>query len=279
MGGCQSANQIEWAISMTNDFQVQVRAAWDTNAAFWDERMGEGNAFHLQLVEPSVLQLLEVEAGERVLEIACGNGQFARKLASLGARVTATDFSPKMIERAQTHTEAFNEQIDYRVLDATDENALRTLGERAFDAVISNMAIMDMSEIEPLFRALPFLLKPRGRFVFATMHPCFNSNNPTFAAESRDEQGTIVEQYALKLTSYLESKSYHGLAMLGQPAAQFYFHRPLQELFGAAFRAGLVLDGLLEPRIPETLSSARWSGWFNFREFPPALTARLRVHS
>ncbi len=79
----------------------QVRAVWDTNAAHWDERMGEGNTFHLQLVEPGMLELLELRRGERVLEIACGNGQFARKLASLGAHVLATDFSPNMIERAR----------------------------------------------------------------------------------------------------------------------------------------------------------------------------------
>ncbi len=254
-----------------------VRAAWDTNAAFWDERMGEGNAFHLHLVEPNVLALLEIQRDERVLEIACGNGQFARKLTSLGARVTATDFSPAMIERARAHTEPFNDKIDYRVVDATNENELRALGQHAFDAVACNMAIMDMLHIEPLFRAIPFLLKPRGRFVFSTMHPCFNSNNPTFTAEMQEENGVVSESYALKLTRYLESKTYQGLAMFGQPAVQFYFHRPLQELFGAAFRAGLVLDGLLEPRIPETLTSARWSSWFNYHEFPPVMVARLVV--
>ncbi len=252
-----------------------VRAAWDTNAAFWDERMGEGNAFHLQLVEPAVLELLDIQRGERVLEFACGNGQFARKLASLGANVSATDFSPNMIERARAHTEPLNDQIEYRVLDATDEKELRALGTHEFDAVVSNMAIMDMHTIAPLFTAIPHLLKPRGRFLFSTQHPCFNSNNPTFVAESRDEEGAIVERHALKLARYLGSGAFQGLAIIGQPAAQFYFHRPLQELLGEAFRAGLVLDGLLEPRLPTDQTSPRWASWLNYHEFPPVLAARL----
>lgn len=255
---------------------LQVRAAWDTNAAFWDERMGEGNAFQLHLVAPSVLTLLELKQDERVLEIACGNGQFARKLTSLGARVVATDFSPPMIERARAHTEAFNDQVDYRVVDATNEDELRALGEHQFDAVVCNMAIMDMLDIAPLFNAIPHLLKPRGRFVFATMHPCFNSNNPMFVGEMKEENGTVTESYALKLTRYLESKTYQGLAMFGQPAVQFYFHRPLNELLGQAFQAGLVMDGLLEPRLPHDQTSPRWSSWLNFHEFPPVLAGRLR---
>lgn len=254
-----------------------VRTRWDTNAAFWDERMGEGNAFHLHLVEPAVLELLQLQAQETVLEIACGNGQFARKLASLGARVTAADFSPGMVERAQGHTEPHNDEIEYRVADATNENALQALGAHAFDAMVCNMALMDMSDIAPLFRAVPQLLKPGGRFVFATMHPCFNSNNPTFTAEMSEEDRHISEVFALKLTEYLQAKTYRGLAMPGQPVAHYYFHRPLQDLLSEAFHAGLVLDGLLEPRIPESLAGARWSSWFSFREFPPVLVARMRA--
>ncbi|RIK17932.1 MAG: hypothetical protein DCC52_16515 [Chloroflexi bacterium] len=78
---------------------ADARARWDANATFWDERMGQGNAFHLQLVEPAVLELLRAQPREKMLELACGNGQFARKLASLGVQVTATDFSPAMIRQ------------------------------------------------------------------------------------------------------------------------------------------------------------------------------------
>lgn len=239
--------------------------------------MGEGNTFHLQLIEPNMLRLLEIQRGEQVLEIACGNGQFARRLTSLGAQVLATDFSPNMVERARAHTEPFNDQIEYRVADATDDAELRALGAHAFDAVVSNMALMDMSDIAPLFRTLPHLLKPGGRFVFSTMHPCFNSNHPTFFAESTDIKGTLVETYGVKLTRYLEAHSYQGLALIGQPAPQYYFHRPFHELLGQAFRAGLIVDGLLEPRLPTDQSSPRWSSWLNYHEFPPVLVARCRM--
>ena len=83
---------------MLND---EVRNIWNANAEFWDGRMGEGNAFHRTLIEPTQLRLLNVKPGQRILDIACGNGQFARKMAEQGAIVTATDFSEKMIEVAK----------------------------------------------------------------------------------------------------------------------------------------------------------------------------------
>jgi len=256
---------------------ADVRSRWDANAEFWDRNMGEGNLFHTLLIAPGMLSLLALQPGERVLEIACGNGQFARQLASLGGQVIATDFSPSMLDRARAHTEPFNDKVDYRPLDATDESAIRELGAGTFDAVVCNMALMDMAEIDPLFRALPHILTPRGRLVFSTMHPCFNSNNPVFTVELADREGTIVEQHALKLDQYISSRAYHGLAMVGQPAVQYYFHRPFQELLGSAFRAGLCMDGFLEPTLPPEQTGSQWYSWGKYREFPPVIVARLRV--
>ena len=68
----------------------ETQQIWDGKAAFWDEQMGEGNAFHRVLVGPSVERLLAPQAGELILDIACGNGQFARRLAALGTSVVAT---------------------------------------------------------------------------------------------------------------------------------------------------------------------------------------------
>ena len=71
------------------DLARESREIWDQNARWWDARMGEGNDWHRLLIAPAVEKLLSVQPGERVLELACGNGQFARRLASMGARVVA----------------------------------------------------------------------------------------------------------------------------------------------------------------------------------------------
>ena len=151
------------------------RRIWDTNAAFWNRQMGEGNDFVNYLIWPATERLLELKAGEEVLDIACGNGFASRKLSGMGAIVTAFDFSGAMIEAAKSVQSEANQKIDYRQLDATNPSALLELGTHRFNAALCCMALFDLADISPLFNTLPKLLKPDGRFVFSLLHPCFNS--------------------------------------------------------------------------------------------------------
>src|SRR6266581_4083405 len=79
----------------------EVLGLWDRKAAFWDERMGDGNDFQLLLVAPATERLLQLRPGELVLDVACGNGVFSRRLADLGAEVVAVDFSAPFVEAAR----------------------------------------------------------------------------------------------------------------------------------------------------------------------------------
>ena len=250
---------------------------WDANADFWDSRMGEGNSFHKQLVEPSQLRMLDLKQGDRVLDVACGNGQFARKMAELGASVLATDVSERMIENARQRPQEGAEPIEYRVLDATDEGRLLALGVAAFDAVVCTMAIMDMASIQPLARASRALLKQGGRLVFTTMHPCFGTPEGLTRFVERDERnGEVVDRYGVKVFQYIEARSYMGVAMVGQPVPQHYFHRPLHVLLGTFLQEGLVMDGIEEPVFEEDAAPRMPLDWDNFRELPPVLVVRMR---
>src|SRR5262249_199350 len=160
-----------------------VREIWDRNADFWNERMGEGNEFHRVLIGPAQERLLNLRPGESVLDIGCGNGQFTRRMAQLGAHVLAFDVSPRMIENARAQTAEKGCRIDYRAADAADGAALAALGRNGFDAAVCTMAMMDMASIEPMMSALGALLKSAGRFVFSILHPCFNSAGVKLIAE------------------------------------------------------------------------------------------------
>lgn len=256
----------------------ETQAIWNQNAAFWDSMLGdEGNRFHRAIVEPTVLNLLSLQPGEHVLEVACGNGAFARKMAHAGVTVVATDFSAVLLDRAKERTRDNADRIEYRLVDATDETQLLHLGEHSFDAAVCNMGLMDMPVVEPLFRALRRVLKTDGRFVFSIQHPSFNSNGTTKLVESEDRSGELITTYAIKVWRYRTAWAERGIGIEGQPAPHYYFHRPLSALLNACFQAGFVVDGLEEPSDPSPMNESMWYSWANYKELPAVLAARLRL--
>jgi len=92
-------------MNTTSDPNQISQEAWDANAEHWDARMGDdGNDFFNVLCWPVLASFLDVQPDQRILDIACGNGLASRRLAALGAHVTAFDFSANLIEKAQARS-------------------------------------------------------------------------------------------------------------------------------------------------------------------------------
>lgn len=259
----------------------ESRAIWDRNASFWDEKMtDEGNDFQRILVGPACERLLQLQAGEQVLELACGNGVFTRRMIQLGADVVATDFSANLLELARKRNAHYSARVEYHLVDATQEEQIVALGMQRFDAAVCNQAIMDMAEIDPLMRGVRQVVKPGGRFVFTLCHPCFNHTGVAHCAENATIDGEIVTTHSMKITTYLHNSPQKGIGIVGQPVSQYYFDRPLHVLLNACFRAGLVMDGLEEPAFDYPHDGSRGGdllSWSNYHEIPAVLAVRLRV--
>jgi len=247
---------------------AETRLAWNQNAQFWNQRMGEGNDFVDVLIWPCVERLIGPVEGRRVLDIACGNGLYARRLSRAGADVVAADFAAEMI-RAATDATPSDCSVEYRQLDACDPAQLEALRDNPFDAVVCLMAFMDMSDLGPLLAAIRFLV-PHGPFVFATAHPAFNNPHVKRKLDASGQPIVTTRQYMTPSTSPEE-------AIRGQPVPHPNFHRSLTELLSEGFRAGLVLDALEERAFPPAHGTGRgpnpWGGAFS--EFPAVLMGRL----
>jgi len=251
----------------------ESRKRWEQNADFWDQKMGEhSNQFHREIVRPSTEKLLAVQPGDVVLDIACGNGNFSKRLVELGAGVTAFDYSTKMIVNARKRCQDYMDHIDFHVIDATKYDELMTVKENGpFDKAVSNMAIMDIADIEPLLQAVHNLLKPNGTFVFSTIHPCFQSPRMRRVVETEESEDGFTTRNGLHLFEYINPSSFQGIGIVNQPVAQFYYHRPLSLLMDMCFDAEFVMDGLTEPVFKRTDDSTS----FDWYEFPPIIIVRL----
>jgi len=222
-------------MSEFDETNEENKARWEANAGYWDQRMGDhSNHFHCNVVRPHTEELLQIQEGDLVLDIACGNGNFSGRLAEAGADVIAFDFSKTQIENAKRRRSSFKEKIKFRVCDATNYEQLMTLKQsRPFDKAVANMAVMDISSIRSLFQAVADMLKPGGIFVFSTHHPCYQGPRNV----------------------YMTPCIHEGESIIGQPVLQYYYHRSLQDILHQCFNAGFYLSGFYEeidddPEIP-----------------------------
>ena len=101
-----------------------------------------------------VLDLLAPRAGERVLDLSCGDGVLTERIVASGATVVAVDAAPDMVAAACARG------IDARVMRGQDLTF-----EREFDAVFSNAALHWMRPPEAVLSGVRRALNPGGRFV------------------------------------------------------------------------------------------------------------------
>ncbi|HKV56393.1 MAG TPA: class I SAM-dependent methyltransferase [Candidatus Binataceae bacterium] len=102
-----------------------------------------------------VLDLLKPARGERILDLACGDGVLTEKIAEAGATIVGVDGAPDMVDAARK-----------RGLDARLMDGMHLSFDREFDAVFSNAALHWMkSDPDAVIAGVARALKPRGRFV------------------------------------------------------------------------------------------------------------------
>lgn len=121
----------------------------------WDPDRYRAQAGFVAELGLPVVDWLAPQAGERILDLGCGEGALSAKLVALGCTVVGVDASPDQIARAQA------EGLDARVVDGHD---LDFQGE--FDAVFSNAALHWMKrDPDAVIAGVARALKPGGRFV------------------------------------------------------------------------------------------------------------------
>jgi ubiquinone/menaquinone biosynthesis C-methylase UbiE len=139
------------------------------------DRTGDPQAFvsvlEHQLRQPTILEqkrraaaLLRLRPGDRVLDVGCGTGHDAMRLAELvgpQGRVVAVDSSAAMIETARRSAESAGLAIEFRVGDATRLD----FADASFDAIHSERMLVHIPEPLRALREMVRAVKPGGRVV------------------------------------------------------------------------------------------------------------------
>jgi 2-polyprenyl-6-hydroxyphenyl methylase/3-demethylubiquinone-9 3-methyltransferase len=140
---------------------------------WWDPDGSEGmlhklNPVRLQYIRDQVDQHWALDEtslrpleGKSALDVGCGAGLLAEPLARLGARVTAVDAAPELIEAARAHAAGQGLEIDYRAA------AVEQI-EGQFDLITAMEVIEHVADPASFLAAIAARLAPGGLLILST---------------------------------------------------------------------------------------------------------------
>ncbi len=121
----------------------------------------------LQIVGEALCEAVDLRSGERVLDVACGNGNAALAAARRFAQVTGVDYVPALLARAGARAAADGLPLDLREGDA---EAL-PFPDGAFDVVLSTFGVMFAPDQERAAGELLRVCRHGGRIGLANWTP------------------------------------------------------------------------------------------------------------
>ena len=121
----------------------------------------------LQIVGEELCEALDIRAGQKVLDVAAGNGNISLAAARRWCDVIATDYVPALLEKAGERAAAERLQIEFREADA---EAL-PFKDRSFDVVVSTFGVMFTPDHEKAATELMRVCKPGGKIGLANWTP------------------------------------------------------------------------------------------------------------
>ena len=121
----------------------------------------------LQIVGEELCEALDVRAGQKVLDVAAGNGNASLAAARRWCDVTATDYVPRLLERARERAGADHFDIAFREADA---EAL-PFEDGSFDAVLSTFGVMFTPNQERAAAEMARVCKRGGKIGLANWTP------------------------------------------------------------------------------------------------------------
>ena len=121
----------------------------------------------LQIVGETLAEAVDVRAGERVLDVAAGNGNATLAAARRFARVTSTDYVPALLDKGSERARSEGLSVRFQVADAED----LPFDDGSFDVVLSTFGAMFTPDHARPAREMLRVLRNGGRIGLANWTP------------------------------------------------------------------------------------------------------------
>jgi 2-polyprenyl-3-methyl-5-hydroxy-6-metoxy-1,4-benzoquinol methylase len=212
--------------------QSDISKEWDALAIMRrDQIIGGKDTSYTHFIVPNMISLLETVQAESILDAGCGVGILTAKLSEKAASVVGIDPSAKSIEIAR-NDESCRAKFSIFTLE---EFALHS--DRRFDAVVANMVLMDVLNLNAFLQAAHSVLNVGGRILFSMTHPCFW---PEYRGYSNKHWFQYEKEILIEAPFVITEVQTNELSST-------HFHRPLGVYLQTLIDVGFSIEKIIEP--------------------------------
>jgi ubiquinone/menaquinone biosynthesis C-methylase UbiE len=194
--------------------------SWNNVASWYDELLKSDDSYQSKVILPNLLRVLDLKEGEKVYDLACGQGYFANVFAHVGADVIASDLSKKLIETAKKDAK---EKVTFYI---TPAHRAQFLKDNSIDTIVIILAIQNIENVGEVFAECNRVLKDKGRIVLVLNHPAFRVPQGSDWYFTDGVQSRIVSKYLSE--SKLNIDMTPGEKNIKKKISTITFHRSLQ---------------------------------------------------
>ena len=216
--------------------------------------------YHETVIIPGLMNLLlkYVKRGSKIIDLACGQGEVTKVIASGGFVVNGIDLAPELIKIAKENSKGSGIEFFIDDVSALKEETVKRVG--LADAVTITLAIQNIQDLDGLFTSLNRVLKPQGRLFIIMNHPYFRIPKQTsWGFEGSVSQYRRVDAYMSEKKISIEMTP-GDLVNKGKSKQTWSFHRPLQNYIKTMKKYGFALldmEEWISPKVSEEGIRAR----------------------
>lgn len=220
-------------------YTVPMRSSWEPVHQWYGKLVGdEGHYYHREVILPKLLSHWSLDDSSAVLDVACGQGVFARQLPK-NVRYTGVDISPSLIQEAKKQDK--NPLHHYQTLDACSSFKLK---DQPFTHALILLAFQNFPMPLVALKNIAGHLEKGGKLTIVLNHPCFRI--PRQSSWGIDEPKKLqyrrVDRYMSTLKIPIEA--HPGKKQPGE--ATLSFHYSLSQISAWIREAGFVIEEIEE---------------------------------
>ncbi len=221
---------------MVNPRFPDTVAEWNENALLRHRQIISGNDLSYEkILVPTIFQLVGDASGKTILDVGCGDGDLAARLADNAKKVVGVDPAGKMIEIA--HRE-YGHRKNVEFVNNTIEAYSESKSASLYDVAIANMSLMSAPNLDRVIESIGSILKSEAIFAATITHPFFWN----FYKHLKDPEEFDYSQEHIQRTPFVISLYDEPL-----PSETTVFHRPLGTYTEIFTRHGFRIEQILEP--------------------------------